>query len=367
MSSQIRTRHGVEHSPTLPTIEAIAGIWRRVLQRSDIGIDDNFLDLGGDPALAAQLFAEIAIVCGREFSPLVIYQAPSIVDLACVVEQNSPVRIPPLLLLKGSSNTESEISADKPKVFMTHGIGSSVMDFFELIKHIETPYPIYGMQAKGSDGVDEPLDTIEDMAQYFLDAVKSIQRRGPYLLIGYSLGGLITLEMAQRLVKNGEKVALLALLETFPHRNYLRLGPRVQLSTQLVRHHASAMMKLPARGVLPYILNGSEHRWRVSQDPGETEGDNLSGGELTTLAMRRVAEKAYSALMRYRPRPYYGRTRFVKAATSLRFPENPRAVWANLLPQLEVDIVPGTHQGIVRTEFRSLGAVLSRYLKETAV
>src|SRR3984885_16105217 len=143
-------------------MEVIAGIWRRILRRSDIGVDDNFFDLGGDPALAAQLFVKIPIVFGRQPSPLVVYQAPSIVDLASVVEQSSPVRIPPLLLLKSISNTESEISEDEPKVFMTHGIGSSVMDFFELIKHIETPYPIYGMQAKGSDGGDEPLDTIED-------------------------------------------------------------------------------------------------------------------------------------------------------------------------------------------------------------
>jgi acetoacetyl-CoA synthetase len=241
------------------------------------------------------------------------------------------------------------------------------MDFFELVKHIETPRPIYGMQAKGTDGVDEPLDTIEDMAQFFLDAIKTIQPSGPYLLVGYSLGGLIALEMAQRLLENGEKVALLALLETYPHRSYLPLGPRFQLSMRLVRHHASAMMKLPARGVVPYIRGGSEYRWKASQDPGESEGNNFPVGELSALAMLRVSEKAKSALARYRPRAYGGRIRFVKAAISLRFPENPRAVWADLLPQLEVEIVPGTHQGIVRTEFKSLAAVLSRYLKEASV
>jgi acetoacetyl-CoA synthetase len=359
-------RHGVAHLTTLPTIETITGIWQGIFRRPQIGSEDNFFDLGGDPSLAAELFSEIAKVFGRELSPLMIYQAPTITALATVVEQSSPVRIAPLLLLKAGAKAGPKTGNAASPVFITHGIGSSVMDFFELVKHIETPRPIYGMQARGTDGVDEPLDTIEDMAQFFLDAIKAIQPRGPYLLIGYSLGGLITLEMAQCLIMNGEKVALLALLETYPHRSYLPFGPRVQLSTRLVRHHASAMMKLPARGVVPYIRGGSEYRWKASQDPGESEGNNFPGGELSTLAMLRVSQKAKSALARYRPRAYGGRIRFVKAAISLRFPENPRAVWADLLPQLEVEIVPGTHQGIVRTEFKSLAAVLSRYLKEAS-
>ncbi len=348
----------MEQSPTLATIETVAGVWQRVFRRSEIGVDDNFFALGGDPPLAAQLFSEIAKVCGRELSPLAIYQAPTIASLAAVVEQTSPVRIPPLLLLKPGNAA--------PPVFITHGIGSTVMDFFQLVKRIQTPHPIYGMQAKGTDGVDEPLDQIEDMAQFFLGAIKAVQPHGPYLLIGYSLGGLITLEMARRLVENGEKVALLSLLETYPHRRYLPIGPRLQLSSRLVRHHASAMMKLPASGVLPYLRGGSEYRWKVSLDPGESEGSVLFAGEATTLTMRRVAEKAYSALMSYQPRPYAGRIRFVKAAISLRFPENPRAVWANILPQLELEIVPGTHQGVVTTEFESLANVLSRYLKEAS-
>ena len=355
------------HLTALPTIETITGIWQGIFRRPQIGSEDNFFDLGGDPSLAAQLFSEIAKVFGRELSPLMIYQAPTIAALATAVEQSSPVRIPPLLLLKAGAKAGARTGNAASPAFITHGIGSSVMDFFELVKHIETPRAIYGMQARGTDGVDEPLDTIEDMAQFFLDGIKAIQPSGPYLLIGYSLGGLITLEMAERLVENGERVALLALLETYPHRSYLPFGPRFQLSTRLVRHHASAMMKLPARGVVQYIRGGSEYRWKVSQDPGESEDNNSPGGELSTLAMLRVSGKAKSALARYRPRAFGGRTRFVKSAISLRFPENPRAVWADLLPQLEVEIVPGTHQGIVRTEFKSLAAVLSRYLKEASV
>jgi thioesterase domain-containing protein len=89
-------------------------------------------------------------------------------------------------------------------------LGGSVMDFFQIVKHIQTPRAIHGMQAKGIDGVEEPLDRIEDMARYSLEAVRQVQHRGPYILIGFSLGGLVALEMAQQLIAQGERVGLLA-------------------------------------------------------------------------------------------------------------------------------------------------------------
>lgn len=81
-----------------------------------------------------------------------------------------------------------------------------MMDFYKVVKRIEIPNAIYGMQAKGIDRVEEPFDRIEDMAQFYLDALRDVRPRGPYLLIGYSLGGLVTLEMAQRLRRSGERL-----------------------------------------------------------------------------------------------------------------------------------------------------------------
>ena len=90
--------------------------------------------------------------------------------------------------------------------------------------------PIYGMQARGIDGVDEPFDRIEDLAQFYLDAIKEIQPHGPYFLIGYSLGGLVTLEMAQRLRHEHEQVALLVVLWSYPYSGFISRGQRLRLS-----------------------------------------------------------------------------------------------------------------------------------------
>jgi thioesterase domain-containing protein len=89
-----------------------------------------------------------------------------------------------------------------------------VLGLFQLVEKLESAHPIYGMQAGGIDGVDEPLRSVEAMAQFHLEAIKQLQPHGPYFLIGYSLGGLVVLEIAQRLSAGGEKIALLALVES---------------------------------------------------------------------------------------------------------------------------------------------------------
>ena len=113
-------------------IEVLTPIWQRVLQLSSIRVDDNFFDLGGDSSLALQLFTEIAQVCGRELPPVMIYQAPTIAALAALLEQSSAPRFPALVLLKAG--------AEEPPVFIAHGLGGSVMDFFQLVKHMESDH-----------------------------------------------------------------------------------------------------------------------------------------------------------------------------------------------------------------------------------
>src|SRR5579862_5035730 len=175
--------------------ETLLPIWRQVLQLPSVGTDDNFFDLGGDSALALELFNRIAQVCGRELPPAMIYHASTIAALASVLEQPNAPQIPALVQLKNGL---------APAVFITHGLGGSVMDFFQVIRHVSTRHAIYGMQAKGIDGVEDPLSRIEDMAQYSLAAVRQLQPRGPYLLIGFSLGGLVALEIAQQLRSSSE-------------------------------------------------------------------------------------------------------------------------------------------------------------------
>ena len=216
---------------------------------------------------------------------------------------------------------------------------------------MHTSHPIYGMQAKGIDGVEEPFEHIEDMAEFYLDAVKDVQPHGPYLLIGYSLGGLVTLEMAQRLSKGGEKVALLAMLDAYPHVSYLSSAQQLRLAMRQLKRRSSSLIQSPLR---------SDGRPEVSSDRNRPPN-----GVALSATMQRVRDRAYLALTRYQPQFYGGKIRFVKAEISSDFPDNPVAVWGTLAGEFELDTVPGDHLGIMTTHFESLASVLSRYLRET--
>jgi acetoacetyl-CoA synthetase len=338
--------------------DVLTPIWERVLRRPSIGVEDSFFDLGGDSLLAVELFSEIERVCGRELAPVTIYCAPTIASLAAVLDEPTAPRFPPLLQLK----TGTEV----PPLFLAHGLGGTAMDFFQLVKHVQTQRPIYGLQAKGTDGVDEPFERIEDLAQFYLEAIKGLQPHGPYFLIGYSLGGLVTLEMAKHLTDQGERVALLAMLESYPHPRFLSLGQRVRLGTRLATDRASTVGRLPIRDALSYIIRPSERRLYVSRDGNGSAPSQLPAGASHTPAMQRARESAYKSLSRYRPRYYSGEIKFVRAETVSDFPDDPAAVWSHLAAGFQVETVPGDHLGILGAHFESLAAVISRHLREAS-
>ena len=90
----------VKQGPGGSLVEKVSQIWQRIFQRTEIRFDENFFSLGGDPWMAIQLFAEIEKATGRLFSPMVIYQAPTIASLSAFLESSQPPPLPKCILLK---------------------------------------------------------------------------------------------------------------------------------------------------------------------------------------------------------------------------------------------------------------------------
>jgi acetoacetyl-CoA synthetase len=266
-------------------------------------------------------------------------------------------------LLRFSPFVQIKAGTEKPPIVIAHGL-SGVVQFSELAQHIQTGRPIYGIQAKGIDGKEEPLERVEDMAELYLDALAELYPSGPYILIGYSFGGLVALEMAQRLVVSGKTVALLVLLDAYPHPHFLPGPDRLRLFMKRVRSHAKQIRELPLANAVSYFVNGLKRRLHFpgalheSQRPPETLG--LSFAE---TALRRVNQKAYLAYSRYQPRFYRGKIKFVTTEIKSFFPGNPVRVWGKQVSELEIEVIPGDHLNIVTTEFKALASVLTRYLK----
>jgi acetoacetyl-CoA synthetase len=340
----------VGHNSPSKLVETLTRIWQRVLQRPSVDVEDNFFEVGGNAAVADRLFAEIARECGRNLPSATIYHTQTIASLAAAMKLPTLPRFLPFVRMKPGEGAP---------VIIAHGLEGSVQ-FFGLAASMETSHPVYGIQAQGIDGLKEPLERVEDMAKFYLDSIKQFQPHGPYVLIGYSFGGLIALEMAQAMSAQGESVAVLALVDAYPHPRYMPWGQRVRLWAQRTRRRVSEVRRRPTQDATTYVMSGLKRRLQISERRGL--------GAETSLSFREtifgVKEKAYIALARYRPRPYGGKIKFVKSESDTFFPGDPVAAWANFASNMEVETVRGAHLDMVTTHHEVLAAVLTRYVRD---
>jgi thioesterase domain-containing protein len=96
----------------------------------------------------------------------------------------------------------------KRPFFCIPGIGGNTSQLYELARALDKERPFYGLQAVGLDGTREPHSSIEEMANHYIECIKTIQDSGPYILGGHSLGGKVAFEMARQLHRRGETTDL---------------------------------------------------------------------------------------------------------------------------------------------------------------
>jgi len=164
--------------------------------------------------------------------------------MAAHSEQPLLSRFTPLVLLKYGTGDP---------LFIVHGLGGAVAELAPLGRLMPSLRPVYAIQARGVDGDEPPFDSLVDMANYYLDNLKDVQPRGPYLLAGYSFGGVVAFEMAQQLAKAGEKVALLAMLDSYTHPRSWPLDSRIGVLWRRIANQASIAATVPARQTVAYI------------------------------------------------------------------------------------------------------------------
>ncbi|KAF9402012.1 hypothetical protein BGX21_011503 [Mortierella sp. AD011] len=198
---------------------AIMNIWVELLGVERIGRHDGFFILGGHSLLAVKMINRIRTILGFEMSLRTLFEAPTIAELAT------------RLLEGGNTQNDSyEVllpirpHGTRPPLFCVHpGFGLSWC-YIGLSAQLHKDQPIYGLQARGFFGNGQLPTSLDEMALDYLDQIRSIQPHGPYHLLGYSLGGSIAHTMAAHLEQQGERVALLAVMDT--SANYYKLPPR---------------------------------------------------------------------------------------------------------------------------------------------
>jgi acetoacetyl-CoA synthetase len=191
-------------------------------------------------------------------------------------KQTGASRFNPLVLLK------SGIGAP---LFIVHAVAGVVMELFPIGKLVRSQRPVYAIQARGLDGADAPFDSLTEMASYYADSIRDVQPHGPYILAGYSFGGVVAFEMAHQLSTTGEKVALLALLDSYTHPRNWPLSCHIGVLSRRIAYRTSLAAKVPIRQTVGYYLGRlgdiSRNRFRKhlrDRAPGLGVGAVLFGG-----------------------------------------------------------------------------------------
>jgi len=184
----------------------LAVLWEEVLEVRPIGVRDSFFDVGGHSLLAVRLMDRIHQWFGQDLPLSVLFQGPTIEQLASVMsERLESDSVSPLVALQPSGS--------KRPFFCIHPATGNIFGYIRLAHQFGAGRPFYGLQDPklfGEGGVDV---TIEDIASSYVKAIREVQPEGPYLLGGWSFGGLAAFEMAQQLRKQGQQTDLLVIID----------------------------------------------------------------------------------------------------------------------------------------------------------
>jgi len=182
-------------------------IWEQVLDTRPIGVTDHFFDVGGHSLSAVHLMDQIHKHFGVRLSPAALFEAPTIeLQAGLVRNAGESVSAPIVVPLKPTGT--------KTPFFCVHPAPGTVFCYMPIVAHMDEERPFYGLQAPTVDGVGKVIDSIPEAASLYIDAIKSVQPAGPYMLGGHSSGGNIAFEMAQQLRARGDEVALIVMLDS---------------------------------------------------------------------------------------------------------------------------------------------------------
>jgi len=328
-------------------------LWEKVLNVRPIGLRDNFFDLGGNSLGAVRLFSEMRKLFGRTFPLSVLFQAPTVEKLADIIRKDGWTP-------QWTSLVPIQAGGSKPPFFCVHGGGGNVLIYRELARHLGADYPFYGLQARGLDGTDDCLTTIEAMAESYLREMRELQPEGPYYLGGFCMGGQVAFEMAQRLMRDGQQVNLLFLIDTHnfngapsPLSRMKSAGP-LGLKSRI--NYLAEKSKIALRREVERLRIQMVHLFKLNPDR-----DVMGPRE---RYLERINDRAFLAHV---PGTYPGKVTLCKPRRKYSFLRDPFNGWAAIAAGgLEVVDLPSEPSGIFVKPFVEALAVRLRERLEPA-
>jgi aspartate racemase len=319
----------------------LAQIWEELFGVRPIGVTDNFFDLGGHSLLAIRLFAEIERGLGRTLPVALLFEAPTVEQLASRLRE------------EGWDGSLSSIVPIQPQgrkrpFFVVHGVGGNVLSYSTLARHLGPEQPVYGLQSRGVDGRTAQLVSLEEMATRYIAELRRIQPEGPYALGGHSYGGIVAFEMARQLHIQGQRIALLAILDsdtpTEPDRSDL---------LKRLLGHLNVLRRFNTRDKLAYLTSRTRAVVRKRLRRLQWQIIHAFARRLKRPLPQQcqdVEQLNLQALAEYEPRPYPGRLVLFRAGERwVEGASDPAEEWAKLaLGGVDIVDVPGDHLTILQ-------------------
>ena len=329
-------------------------IWQDILGIDDIGIDDNFFDLGGTSFLAVRVFADIERGFGRNLPLATLFEAPTVRKLARVLREQGDTSL-------WTSIVAIQPEGKRPPLFCVHAAGGNVLFYRDLARHLGNDQPLYGLQAKGLQQKRLAHNRVEDMAAHYIAEVRLLQPEGPYYLAGASFGGLVVYEMCQQMLAQGEVIALAALFNTsasLPQKSLEgsdRLLSRASDVLNRAEHHLGSLVMLPPRQKLAYLISKSNKAWRLTLRQLDRQRTALLRGLYSRMlkpipeALTVTQNAIKDAQASYRAGGYPGKITLFRASRQPRgLKADPTLGWGDLVSGgLEIHEVPGYHAAII--------------------
>jgi acetoacetyl-CoA synthetase len=255
---------------------------------------------------------------------------------------------------------------DEPPVFIIPGATGSILQLGPIAAAMQVPAPVHAIRPRGMVEQELPFEHLDEMAFYAIGLMRAARPRDPYLLVGYSAGGLIALEMAQQLTAAGHQVPLVVLLDTYPSRAVWPLACHIDI---LARQALKAVWSL-RKCTFGQVAGEASRRLRSLFQYLTASGLKLVDPPLlvaegTDAASRRVHVATYNAGEAYRPRPYGGKVVFLQPEETPGLePRKPRQVWGKFLSDLAICRVPGSHLRMVEEGAAATAAEIDQCIAE---
>jgi len=263
-------RESLDHEETL-----LVEIWKNVLGISNIGIHDNFFEIGGHSLLAARLIAQIQDVTGRKIPVSAMFRAPTIEAFARLLRDKGAAGPDPVVMKL------NEVNRGIP----FFGVAIPAVDttgFVQLARDLSPVHPFYKLQASAPEILGHPFrrEEMQAFAKEYIAAMRTVQPHGPYCLGAMCLGVLIAQEMVLQLESEGEEVALFAIFDTWVLENsqirslwaidyyYQRFR---RLCTLSLNEQLNTVRRTVGRWIAPLSRNGGNQGdgWRDAYWPGK--------------------------------------------------------------------------------------------------